>query len=278
MIKRIAQTAGFTGLLAALVLTLLQSFWVAPLILEAETFEKPAPTQTHDHAVIAPRVALKPTPRPLGCQMTSTSVKTKTAIATNIQDSLDPGSAAGRFANRTAIHVLQTGCVVLEPIGVGPGRHLQDVVNPGRKIRIEAVIDPLALTTIKQQTIAAQLRQVAADFWLAFIKGAHQFTHAQLTLIGNQQGRADAGFIGQALEEFGGSDHEKLATYGIPNIRISIYGWQEKNVQGWVNAVGLEPAMCGTHAMRRTKASLIYCRTKCCVAIRSWRTPFDIWD
>ena len=50
MIKRIAQTAGFTGLLAALVLTLLQSFWVAPLILEAETFEKPAPTQTHDHA------------------------------------------------------------------------------------------------------------------------------------------------------------------------------------------------------------------------------------
>ena len=50
MIKRIAQTAGFSGLLAALVLTLLQSFWVAPLILEAETFEKPAPTQTHDHA------------------------------------------------------------------------------------------------------------------------------------------------------------------------------------------------------------------------------------
>lgn len=50
MIKRIAQTAGFTGLLGALLLTLLQSFWVAPLILEAETFEKPAPTQTHDHA------------------------------------------------------------------------------------------------------------------------------------------------------------------------------------------------------------------------------------
>ena len=40
MIKRIAQTAGFTGLLAALLLTLLQSFWVSPLILQAETFEK----------------------------------------------------------------------------------------------------------------------------------------------------------------------------------------------------------------------------------------------
>ncbi|MGH8449620.1 CbtA family protein [Pseudomonas sp.] len=51
MIKRIAQTAGFTGLLAALLLTLLQSFWVAPLILQAETFEKaPTATEMHEHA------------------------------------------------------------------------------------------------------------------------------------------------------------------------------------------------------------------------------------
>jgi cobalt transporter subunit CbtA len=52
MIKRIAQTAGFTGLLAALLLTLLQSFWVGPLILQAESFEKaPAATQMpHEHA------------------------------------------------------------------------------------------------------------------------------------------------------------------------------------------------------------------------------------
>ena len=49
MIKRIAQTAGFTGLLAALLLTLLQSFWVAPLILQAETYEKPAATHVHEH-------------------------------------------------------------------------------------------------------------------------------------------------------------------------------------------------------------------------------------
>ncbi|MBN2977708.1 CbtA family protein [Pseudomonas lactucae] len=51
MIKRIAQTAGFTGLLAALLLTLLQSFWVAPLILQAETFEHaPATTEVaHEH-------------------------------------------------------------------------------------------------------------------------------------------------------------------------------------------------------------------------------------
>ncbi|MFT0476694.1 CbtA family protein [Pseudomonas antarctica] len=53
MIKRIAQTAGFTGLLAALLLTLLQSFWVAPLILQAESFENaPAAAEVmpHEHA------------------------------------------------------------------------------------------------------------------------------------------------------------------------------------------------------------------------------------
>ncbi|WP_236313545.1 CbtA family protein [Pseudomonas lactis] len=50
--KRIAQTAGLTGLLAALLLTLLQSFWVAPLILQAESFEKTPPTAevVHEHA------------------------------------------------------------------------------------------------------------------------------------------------------------------------------------------------------------------------------------
>lgn len=50
MIKRIAQTAGFSGLLAALLLTLLQSFWVSPLILQAETFEKAPATEAHAHA------------------------------------------------------------------------------------------------------------------------------------------------------------------------------------------------------------------------------------
>lgn len=47
MIMRIARTAGFSGLLAALLLTLLQNFWVAPLILEAETYESAAPVAEH---------------------------------------------------------------------------------------------------------------------------------------------------------------------------------------------------------------------------------------
>ncbi|MDD2031325.1 MULTISPECIES: tyrosine-type recombinase/integrase [unclassified Pseudomonas] len=33
-------------------------------------------------------------------------------------------------------------------------------------------------------------------------------------------------------------------------------------VKGWVKAVGLDPAMYGTHTMKRTKASLIYRRPK----------------
>ncbi|MBU2014383.1 MAG: tyrosine-type recombinase/integrase [Gammaproteobacteria bacterium] len=33
-------------------------------------------------------------------------------------------------------------------------------------------------------------------------------------------------------------------------------------VKGWVKAIGLDPAMYGTYTMRRTKASLIYRRTK----------------
>ncbi|WP_349972841.1 CbtA family protein [Pseudomonas caspiana] len=50
MFKRIAQTAGFTGLLAALLLTLLQSFWITPLILQAETYENAPAEQVHHHA------------------------------------------------------------------------------------------------------------------------------------------------------------------------------------------------------------------------------------
>ena len=50
MIKRIAQTAGFAGLLAAIVLTLLQSLWVTPLILQAETFETAEPAAAVEHS------------------------------------------------------------------------------------------------------------------------------------------------------------------------------------------------------------------------------------
>lgn len=50
MLKRIARTAGFSGLLAALLLTLLQSLWVTPLILQAESYESAEPAAAHSHA------------------------------------------------------------------------------------------------------------------------------------------------------------------------------------------------------------------------------------
>ena len=53
MFKRIAQTAGFAGLLAAIVLTLLQSLWVTPLIIQAEGYETSAPQSEHAHAPLA---------------------------------------------------------------------------------------------------------------------------------------------------------------------------------------------------------------------------------
>ncbi|WP_426199154.1 CbtA family protein [Pseudomonas sp. DC3200b2] len=51
MFTRIARTAGFAGLLAALLLTLMQSIWISPLIEQAEVFESAAAENLHqDHA------------------------------------------------------------------------------------------------------------------------------------------------------------------------------------------------------------------------------------
>lgn len=53
MITHIARTAGFSGLLAALLLTMLQSLWVSPLILQAETYEASAPAHAHEQGAEA---------------------------------------------------------------------------------------------------------------------------------------------------------------------------------------------------------------------------------
>lgn len=53
MFQRIAFSAGVAGLLAALLLSVLQSLWMTPLILQAETYEvpiaAPAMAEHHDH-------------------------------------------------------------------------------------------------------------------------------------------------------------------------------------------------------------------------------------
>lgn len=52
-----------------------------------------------------------------------------------------------------------------------------------------------------------------------------------------------------------GSDHLSTTQYA----RI---------VKAWVTSIGLDPAMYGTHTLRRTKASLIYRRTKNLTAVQ----------
>ncbi len=46
---------------------------------------------------------------------------------------------------------------------------------------------------------------------------------------------------------------------GSPHIGTRQYA---RIVDGWVEDIGLDPVAYGTHSMRRTKASLIYRRTK----------------
>ena len=44
-----------------------------------------------------------------------------------------------------------------------------------------------------------------------------------------------------------------------PHLSIRQYA---RIVDSWVSSIGLDPAVYGTHSMRRTKATLIYRRTK----------------
>ena len=88
---------------------------------------------------------------------------------------------------------------------------LQHVRYPVRQMRMETVIDPLALTAIFQHAAAAQHRQVTGNFRLAFIQRAGQLAHAQLAFAGDEQGDAHASLVSQAFE-YGGRcqvlDHE----------------------------------------------------------------------
>ena len=47
-----------------------------------------------------------------------------------------------------------------------------------------------------------------------------------------------------------------------PYPRLATSRQYARILEGWVKELGLEPAEYGTHSMRRTKATLIYWRTK----------------
>lgn len=61
-------------------------------------------------------------------------------------------------------------------------------------------------------------------------------------------------------KQLGGSDYLfPSRVHASPHLTTRQYA---RVVQGWVSEIGLEGADYGTHSMRRTKASLIYRRTK----------------
>jgi len=80
------------------------------------------------------------------------------------------------------------------------GQHL---MNPVREVRVQAVIHPLTLATVRQQATRTQLRQVPGDFWLAFVQRAGQLAHTKLSFTGNEQHGADTGVVSQAFENSG---------------------------------------------------------------------------
>jgi cobalt transporter subunit CbtA len=49
MVRETVFTAAIAGLVAALVLTILQIVWVTPLIVQAESYERPAASDAHEH-------------------------------------------------------------------------------------------------------------------------------------------------------------------------------------------------------------------------------------
>lgn len=66
---------------------------------------------------------------------------------------------------------------------------------------------------------------------------------------------------------------------GSPHLSTRQYA---RLVHRWVHSIGLDPALYGTHSMRRTKAAQIYRRRatcepcNSCLVIRSWRAPSAI--
>jgi len=80
------------------------------------------------------------------------------------------------------------------------GQHLMDPIG---EIRVQSVIHPLTLPTVRQQTATAQLREMSGDFWLTLIQRAGQFANTKLSFTGDEHHRADPSVVSQAFENSG---------------------------------------------------------------------------
>ena len=79
----------------------------------------------------------------------------------------------------------------------------QYLMDPIREMRVQSVIHPLALPTIRQQTATAQLREVSGDFWLTLIQRAGQLANTKLSFTRDEQHRAHPSVVSQAFENSG---------------------------------------------------------------------------
>src|SRR5690606_36598111 len=104
----------------------------------------------------APNTALQPTPKPLGCQITRVMVSRKINDAISIRSSLQKSGEKSAAANWPISHRLQTCNIAGEPFNAGGQRPLQQSDDPGRQLWVQPIKNPLPLTTVRQQPVAAQ--------------------------------------------------------------------------------------------------------------------------
>ncbi|MNF31277.1 hypothetical protein D3C84_120350 [compost metagenome] len=79
----------------------------------------------------------------------------------------------------------------------------QYLMDPIWEIRVQSVIHPLALPTVRQQAASTQLRQVPGDFWLTLVQRAGQLANTKLSFTGDEHHRADPSVVSQAFENSG---------------------------------------------------------------------------
>ena len=74
-------------------------------------------------------------------------------------------------------------------------------MNPFRQLRMETVIDPLALAAVFEEPAGTQLGQVAGYLGLAVVERPDEFAHAQLTLGRQHEHYSRSGFVAQAFKD-----------------------------------------------------------------------------
>ena len=107
---------------------------------------------------------------------------------------------ADRLAPEAIPHLPEALNVLTQPLGIAVQGVFQDLAHPFRQLRVQAVVNPLPLATILQQTATAQHGQVPGDLRLCRFQCRGQLTDTQLLLVSHQKNNARPRLIGQAFE------------------------------------------------------------------------------